>query len=357
MKKLLILIIFLAAFQNVYAIELKKNDFALRIYSNLYVDMFYSNHKPSNFDDNITHAFKSYAFTGSSNIGVGMDFKNVTFNIEAGIDDTIRTLNMVYYFNRDEDHYLLLGRDTTIAAYSFGQVADDFAGLADYGNVSDNRRVQLRYGIKGFQTALIFPFVLEWNKENLNDYGGNIKGYQFIPRIEFSYDHKGTNYEIKAFAGYGYFLYDYKNKKTGVNSVLAGIGSYSKIDEKSSIHLSTFYGFNANMTDAVSKNKSIRATRKKLITKDIQTFGIAAGFQYDYSKRITAQAGIGYTFDYANGYITVDDALGAYLNMIIKINDYFSITPEISFFDHMQTSMEQSEGYDFMAGVLASFEM
>ncbi len=357
MKKIFIFLIFIFVNINTYGIELKKNNFTVNIYSSLYADMFYGNHKPSNFSDNISHTFKSYAFTGSSNIGIGMDFHNISFNFEAGIDDAVRKYNMTYYFNKEDKHYILIGRDTTMAAYSFGQVANDLAGLNDYGTLADNRRLQVRYGIKNFHAALVVPYVHQWNKEYVNDYGGNIKGYIFIPRIELAYDYESEKVDIKAFAGYGYFAYKNEGRETGIHSALAGIGSYSKIDDKSSIYLSSFYGFNANMTNSLSKNKSILMVNNKLVTEDIHSFGISAGFQYKYSKLITAQAGIGYTFDYANNYQSIDDALGAYINMVIKINDFFSITPEISFFDSMQTKDEQSEGYDFMAGVLAAFAL
>ena len=79
---------------------------------------------------------------------------------------------------------------------------------------------------------------------------------------------------------------------------------------------------------------------------------LAAGFKYDYNKYITTQTGLGYTFNYSETYDSIDDALGAYLNVQIKVNKYFSIIPELSLFNNMQSNTKQSEGYSFMAGIL-----
>ena len=85
---------------------------------------------------------------------------------------------------------------------------------------------------------------------------------------------------------------------------------------------------------------------------NIHSFGVAAGFKYDYNKYITTQTGLGYTFNYSETYDSIDDALGAYLNVQIKVNKYFSIIPELSLFNNMQSNTKQSEGYSFMAGIL-----
>ena len=38
----------------------------------------------------------------------------------------------------------------------------------------------------------------------------------------------------------------------------------------------------------------------------------------------------------------------------IQINDWFAITPEIAYINKMQDSAGEKEGYDFIAGVMAS---
>ena len=66
---------------------------------------------------------------------------------------------------------------------------------------------------------------------------------------------------------------------------------------------------------------------------------------------------MGYTFNFADNYKSIDDAFGGYLNVEIVLNKYFSIIPEVSLFNNMQSSTEQSEGYDFMAGVMMQLKL
>lgn len=356
-KKIIFFIIILYGVE-VSAYEIKKDNLLLDVYTNLYVDIFYSNNKPSNFIDDIHHELKSYSFLSSSNAGISLDYNNFVFNFEAGMEDSVRLFNFKYFINKDNNHFIKIGRDSTLSYYTFGQTANNLAGLRDYGNLNyDNRRFQIGYGIYGFQLSIIMPYFTDWNKEYINDSGANIAGYQFIPRLELSYDYQGINYNIKTFAGYGYYLYDYNNQEKSIHTATIGIGSYSIIDEKSSIYLSAFYGFNANLTSALTNSKSVILNNNKITMENIHSFGISAGFKYDYSKLITAQAGIGYTFNYADTYKSIDDSLGAYLNIIFKINDYFSVIPELSLFNNMQSNNEQSQGYKFMAGVTAVLEI
>lgn len=56
-KKIIFFIIILYGVE-VSAYEIKKDNLLLDVYTNLYVDVFYSNNKPSNFIDDIHHELK-----------------------------------------------------------------------------------------------------------------------------------------------------------------------------------------------------------------------------------------------------------------------------------------------------------
>lgn len=350
MKKFLFILAFLLLYSNfLYGAEFKFNNFNLNVYSNIYGDFFYSYTRPSNYKNDITHYFSSSAFTGSTHIGVDLNYSKINILFEAGISDIVRKYYIKYKIN--DNHFILIGRDTTLAYYSFGQIANDLAGLNDYGTLADNRRFQLRYGIKNFQLALILPYLSEWNSQYVNDSSSLYDGFINIPRIETSYNYQSKYIDLKAFAGYGIYMYERDNKYT-VHSANAGIGSNFIIDDKTSMNISIFYGYNLNMTNSLSNSSTINIINNIFTVTNIHSFGIAAGFKYKHNNYITAQAGLGYTFNYAAGYKSVDDAFSGYLNLEIVLNKYFSIIPEISLFNNMQSGSEESEGYDFMAGVM-----
>lgn len=357
MKKKIFIIAFIFLYSNIlYAAEFKIDNFTLNIYSNIYGDFFYSYNKPSNYVNDITNYFSSSAFTGSSHIGLNMNYSKINILFEAGISDIIRKYYIKYNISNEENHFILIGRDTTLAYYSFGQIAKNLAELNDYGTLADNRRVQLKYGIKNFQIALILPYLSEWNSQYVNDTSSLYDGFINIPRIETAYNYQSKYVDLKVFAGYGIYIYK-RDKKYIVHSANAGIGNNFIIDDKTSINMSIFYGYNLNMTNALSNSSTINIINNIFTVTNIHSFGIAVGFKYKYNDYLTAQTGLGYTFNYAHNYQSIDDALGGYLNLEIMLNKYFSIIPEISLFNNMNSSTEQSEGYDFMAGIMAHLKL
>lgn len=352
MKKLLLLIILLLIYtDNLYAAEFKGKNFKLDIYAAIYGDFFYNYNKPSNYNNEITHRFSSSALIGESNAGIGFEYKDINLLFEAGLSDYIRKYYLKYNINRDNNHYILIGRDTNLAYYSLFQLANNFAQLNDYGTLAYNRRMQLRYGFKNFHIAMILPYLSDWNNSYSSDSAALYDGYVSIPRIELAYTYKGKYVDLKAFAGYGVYLYE-REKQYIVHSAVTGFGSSFVVDEKSSVILSLFYGCNINMTDTLTNSKTINLLNNIFTITNIHSFGVAAGFKYEYNKFLTAQAGVGYTFNYGDNYKSIDDSLGGYINLEISLNKYFSIVPEISLFNRMQSSSEQSEGYDLMAGIV-----
>ena len=92
-------------------------------------------------------------------------YGNVSATFEAGLGDPVRKYFLTYRIGGSEDHYLVVGRDTTIAAYSFGMVSNDFQALNDLGTLADNRRLQIRYGgLMVLELAVIIPS-LRWSME------------------------------------------------------------------------------------------------------------------------------------------------------------------------------------------------
>ena len=106
--------------------------------------------------------------------------------------------------------------------------------------------------------------------------------------------------------------------------------------------------------DPVNVNKISMFLEDGTKSENIQSAGVAIGLGHTFNEKYTPQIGVGYTLNFGDGYAKMDDSLGAYLNCVIQINDWFAITPEIAYINKMQDSAGEKEGYDFIAGAMAS---
>ena len=325
MKKVLFSLIMVLAAVPVFAVEFESGEFKANIYGEIYGDAFYTYSESYGQSSN---SFGSEAFVGSSLLGVELTYGNVTGTFEAGLADPVQRFFLTYRFNGAEDHFIVVGRDTTIAAYSFGQVSQDLGSLNDLGTLADNDRLQIRYGIKGFELA-----------------------------------------EFKVFGAYGAYMYSDNSNAVSdkvFHSYNIGFGGQADFGN-SFLQFTGWYGANLDLMDALGNYKSrvvaadpVNVNKISMFLEDgtksenIQSAGVAIGLGHTFNEKYTPQIGVGYTLNFGDGYAKMDDSLGAYLNCVIQINDWFAITPEIAYINKMQDSAGEKEGYDFIAGAMAS---
>lgn len=371
MKKFLFSLIMALFAMPVFAVEFESGEFKANIYGEIYGDAFYTY---SEKYEESSNSFGSQAFVGSSLLGVELSYGNVSGTFEAGLSDPVRRYFLTYRIGGAEDHYLVVGRDTTIAAYSFGMVSNDFQALNDLGSLADNRRLQIRYGLYGFELAVVIPSLGgTWNADNTDDTGYKLSDgssssvFNVLPRVELAYTYATDSLEFKVFGAYGAYLYSDDNNIASdkvFHSYNVGFGGQAYFGN-SFLQFTGWYGVNLDLMDALSNYESriVSIENNKIsmflddgVTKaeNIQSAGVAIGLGHTFNERYTPQIGVGYTLNFGDGYDKMDDSLGAYLNCIIQINDWFAITPEIAYINKMQDSAGEQEGYDFIAGVMAS---
>ena len=382
MKKVLFSLIMALFAVPVFAVEFESGDFKANIYGEIYGDAFYTYSEGYGESSN---SFGSQAFVGSSLLGVELSYGNVSATFEAGLGDPVRRYFLTYRIGGAEDHYLVVGRDTTIAAYSFGMVSNDFQALNDLGTLADNRRLQIRYGLNGFELAVIIPSLGgSWNADNTDDTGYKLSitdtegnplytVFNVLPRIELAYTYATDALEFKVFGAYGAYMYSDDSKIASdkvFHSYNVGFGGQANFGN-SFLQFTGWYGANLDLMDALgnyqSRVVSIQNNNKfsmfltdengKATTtqaENIQSAGAAIGIGHTFNEKYTPQIGVGYTLNFGDGYEKMDDSLGAYLNCVIQINDWFAITPEIAYINKMQDSTGAKEGFDFIAGAMAS---
>lgn len=384
MKKVLFSLIMALITMPAFAVEFENGDFKANIYGEIYGDAFYSyNDSPAG----INNSFSSQAFAGSSLLGVELSYGNVTGTFEAGVSDPVRRFFMTYRFGGNENHYIVVGRDTTLAYYSFGMVSNDLQSLNDLGTLADNRRLQVKYGINGFEVAVIIPSLGGgWNSENTDDTGYKISEtnnnneslytpFNVLPRLELAYTYTNDTLEFKVFGAYGAYMYSDDSKVASdavFHSYNIGFGGQANFGS-SFLQFTGWYGSNLDLMDALANYKgrvvSVNNTTKTMSiflkndddsvnyniqAENIQSAGMAIGLGHTFNDMFTPQIGVGYTVNFGDGYAQMDDALGTYLNCIIQITDWFSITPEIAYVDYMQDSNGNKEGYEIRAGAVAA---
>ena len=379
MKKVLFSLIMALVAVPVFAVEFESGDFKANIYGEIYGDAFYTYSEGYGESSN---SFGSQTFVGSSLLGIELSYGNVSGTFEAGLGDPVRRYFLTYRIGGAEDHYLVVGRDTTIAAYSFGMVSNDFQALNDLGTLADNRRLQIRYGLNGFELAVVIPSLGgAWNADNTDDTGYKLSDvnettkealttpFNVLPRVELAYTYATDALEFKVFGAYGAYMYS-DNSKIASDKVFhsynVGFGGQANFGN-SFLQFTGWYGANLDLMDALSnyqsRTVSIDPLNNKKISmflengtkaENIQSAGVAIGLGHTFNEKYTPQIGVGYTLNFGDGYDKMDDSLGAYLNCVIQINDWFAITPEIAYINKMQDSTGAKEGFDFIAGAMAS---
>lgn len=371
MKKLILLCFLIIIALPVFAVEYKNGEFRAKVYGELYADGFYTYEHNG---DTGTHNFGSKSFIGSSLLGAEIGYENVSGVIEASFADPVKNLYLHYQIGGHEDHYILIGKDEIIAAYTLGQVSNDIGGLSDYGALTDaTRRLQLRYGIKGFEIAFIIPSLGGgWSADYTDDTGYKLGNERFepfnvIPRLELAYTYSNDMLEIKTFGAYGAYLYHDNTKEASdkvFHSYHIGVGGQADFGN-SFLQFTAWYGVNLDLIDALStyKARSINIGSDGKISmfledgtkaENIQSAGAAFGVGHTFIDMITPQFGVGYTANFGDSYGRADNRIGAYLNCVFQINEWFAITPEIAYMDYLFDSSGNRKGYDILAGALAS---
>ena len=398
MKKLLLSCMIALLAVPAFAVEFTSGDFKASIYGNIYADGFYtysSKEATPLFSSlqmsNGQHSFGSYAFVGSSNFGVTMSYQNISGTIEAGLGDPVRKFYLKYNINGKADHYILAGRDNNIAFYNYGQMSNDGQCMIDYGALANKRRLQLRYGLGGFEMAIIMPQIgfgsgddraytdklidTDVNGNELYSMATSDYMFNYLPRLELAYTIANDNFNFKVFGSYGAYMYyndtasanlDSFNKTAHMfyvgfggsanfgNSFLNYVGYFGQ-----NMYLSNAQGdYRTGFSNSALNPVSLAASNNGKYTIDINDIYSAGGsLGYGYKAldgKLVSQLGLGYSASFANHYTNADQNIGAFINTQYFVTDWFSIIPEVALLYNIDGANGQSQGFSVVAGLVAA---
>lgn len=398
MKKLLLSCMIALFAVPAFAVEFTSGDFKANIYGNIYADGFYtySSKEATPLFSSLQmsdgqHSFGSYAFVGSSNFGVTMSYQNVSGTIEAGLGDPVRKFFLKYNINGRADHYILAGRDNNIAFYNYGQMSNDGQCMIDYGALANKRRLQLRYGLGGFEMAIIMPQIgfgsgddraytdklidTDVNGNELYSMATSDYMFNYLPRLELAYTIANDNFNFKVFGSYGAYMYyndtasanlDSFNKTAHMfyvgfggsanfgNSFLNYVGYFGQNMYLSNAQGDYRTGFSNSALNPVSLAAS--STGRYIIEiNDIYSAGGSLGYGYKaLDGKLVSQLGLGYSASFADHYVNADQNIGAFINTQYFVTDWFSIIPEVALLYNIDGANGQSQGYSIVAGLVAA---
>lgn len=407
MKKLLLSCMIALFAVPAFAVEFTSGDFKANIYGNIYADGFYtySSKEATPLFSSLQmsdgqHSFGSYAFVGSSNFGVTMSYQNISGTIEAGLGDPVRKFFLKYNINGKADHYILAGRDNNIAFYNYGQMSNDGQCMIDYGALANKRRLQLRYGIGGFEMAIIMPQIgfgsgddkaytdklidTDVNGNELYSMDASKFMFNYLPRLELAYTIANDNFNFKVFGSYGAYMYYNDNVKTNYtdgDGRTGDIDSFNKTAHmfyvgfggsanfgNSFINYVGYFGQNMYLSNAQGdyrtgfSNSALNPVslassngRYTIEINDIYSAGGSLGYGYKaLDGKLVSQLGLGYSASFANHYTNADQNIGAFINTQYFVTDWFSIIPEVALLYNIDGANGESQGYSIVAGLVAA---
>ncbi len=405
MKKLLLSCMIALFAVPAFAVEFTSGDFKANIYGNIYADGFYtySSKEATPLFSSLQmsdgqHSFGSYAFVGSSNFGVTMSYQNISGTIEAGLGDPVRKFFLKYNINGKADHYILAGRDNNIAFYNYGQMSNDGQCMIDYGALANKRRLQLRYGIGGFEMAIIMPQIGFGSGDDkaytdslgyiysMDDGTGNLINvydeistsdymFNYLPRLELAYTIANDNFNFKVFGSYGAYMYYNDTASANLDSFnktahmfYVGFGGQANFGN-SFLNYVGYFGQNMYLSNAQGDYRtgfsktalnpvSLAASNNGKYTIDINDIYSAGGsLGYGYKAldgKLVSQLGLGYSASFANHYTNADQNIGAFINTQYFVTDWFSIIPEVALLYNIDGANGQSQGFSVVAGLVAA---
>lgn len=406
MKKLLLSCMIALFAVPAFAVEFTSGDFKANIYGNIYADGFYtySSDEATPLFSSLQmsdgqHSFGSYAFVGSSNFGVTMSYQNVSGTIEAGLGDPVRKFFLKYNINGRADHYILAGRDNNIAFYNYGQMSNDGQCMIDYGALANKRRLQLRYGIGGFEMAIIMPqigfgsgddraytdsFSYSYLVDDGTGTGNTVTVYEsinssdymfnYLPRLELAYTIANDNFNFKVFGSYGAYMYYNDTASANLDSFnktahmyYIGFGGMANFGN-SFLNYVGYFGQNMYLSNAQGDYRtgfssyalnpvSLAASngRYTIEINDILSAGGSLGYGYKaLDGKLVSQIGLGYSASFADHYVNADQNIGAFINTQYFVTDWFSIIPEVALLYNIDGANGQSQGYSIVAGLVAA---
>lgn len=365
MKKIIFIFYIIFLPKIIYAYVIYADDVKIKLYGTIYGDLFYSNGSSGMLNNfygtgSLNNTITSNSSKGSTKIGINIEYDKLEALFEAGISDPVRRFYFKYNIDKEDKHYLLIGRDTNIAHYYFGQLSNDGQGLNDFGSIISRRRMQARYGVYGLEMAFIIPYINFSNADDAayrkKDENSKYIFYQ-IPRIEIAYNYNKNNFYLKPFLSYGTYLYKIDNNNYAAHQYTIGISGRSSIGRffidymlyfGQNMYLNSSYGGYSGFAQAVNP---VSVNNNEIKISNFYSSGGGFGIGYKINK-VLFQFGAGGNANFNEQFINTQISAGSYINARYYITDMISVLFETACLNNIYDITDTNKGYALITGAM-----
>jgi hypothetical protein len=299
-------------------------------------------------------------FQGNSRMEAKVKADKVKGHIEIGLRGTdggdvdVRTRRAYGTWKFSDSGALTVGKDySPITQFTSGQVIDEDLGLAGIGTNDGFRPGQIRLELGDFQIAAITAY-----DGSVGAPGSDLDKY--LPKFEAAYAGKIGNFTFTPAAGFQYL-----KEERGASAVLADdVDIISYIlglelgYEIGAAYIKAAGGWGQNWTNAnwnsdgytSNDNAGAAVNAAGDDTEDCMSWQAALILGFKVSETLLLEAGAGYRSDDNDAASDKDNAWSGYLQAVVTLAPGVYIVPEVGYFDFMDNTDGEDEGYRWYAG-------
>lgn len=252
-----------------------------------------------------------------------------------------------------EGTFFLIGRDyTPLNYFPSNQVAPIYenegdSGLKPYGGIYEGFESMIQISTRHFKLALIQPATKD--EEQLK-YGVTGEIERKMPKVEGTYHIGGESQYIDLYSGYQIYkiVEDVTEAEYDISSWIIGFNFGINMGP-AYLFGNAYSGQNINPYGLWAEgDDSPRIISGEIY--DCSTNGYILAVGSKISRNIIAETGLGYIVHDLSGAVEKDETMSGYLNLQCRINEYFTVVPELGFVDYMEDNGGTDEGKKLYVG-------
>jgi len=384
MNKLLVVLIFVLAGTNVFALPIKVGDDTIDIYASIRASVAFNHTDKGEIETRDRSQF-IMRLQSNSRVGVRWTRGDLFLHNELGMggdaaapSPTLRLLYGDYRFAGGEKGRIRVGQipGVAITGSYYNRKLNLDNGLQGFGTMKESRRVGINYEIGGFSVAAISMRQDSATVTGLytSDYGfSNVEFSEIMPRIEASYSISSFNVAgtyVKSSVMVNNTVTGEDNRRYHVDAGHLMVAANPMITNNTRLIASGFYSVNGglyqmvsigggfNPYDAVRSDLWAVPQLKEAGKPDMHNTSVFGGVvALNVSNRL--EAGFGIQSASSGAWEEKQTGIGVYANYTYIISN-FRITPEIVYMhsgDRARTSGAPKDTKGLQAGVQFRFDI
>jgi len=292
----------------------------------------------------------------NSRLGATVSRGNYGGGFEFGLDDTsgflLRTLYGDFAFS--PEFSIMVGQHyTPTCTFISNQTWDEDVNFLFFAPAYNSRRPMIQFKYNGFK----FAFVKQHSQAIATGAPADATIHNSFPKLEASYHFGASNFFFDVYGGYQTFKLDSAaGKDYDIDSYIAGLTggvSFGPAYVRAGGWYGSNYGSGAYGIYTVAQHHGLDKTViENGEVKDATAYGLALVAGFKASDALSFEGGVGYISQDSDraGVKNEDEAMGYYLQSVIKLGKGLSFVPEIGYMDFKNGLFGNDQGSMWYAG-------